>query len=215
MRLPSIPPSWLAKALSGLVPPEGELPLWPPIHATRGAGSRTAPHSHHAMHLLVGLGGELRVRTGPTARWSKAPGVLTRPDVLHAIDAQGVETLLIFFDPESDAGEALHSVLREPVRLLSSGERDRLAREARPDAIMGADGVEWTRQAVATLGRTITASPRFVHPRVRKLLRILRAMPLDADRSLGKATTRPSSGGSTARGSGASFSSARCVREPW
>jgi len=32
---------------------------------------------------------------------------------------------------------------------------------------------------------------------------------------LGQATTRPCSGGSTARGSGASFSSARCAREPW
>jgi hypothetical protein len=32
---------------------------------------------------------------------------------------------------------------------------------------------------------------------------------------LGHATTRPCSGGSTVRGSGASFSRARCVRDPW
>jgi hypothetical protein len=136
------------------------------------------------MHLVVCLDGELRVRTRPAGSWSKAAGVLTGPDVLHAIDAQGVEILLVFFDPESDAGEALRSVLLKPVRLLSDSERDQVVRDAQPDAIMGADGVEWTRHVVATLGGTLVSAKRFVHPRVRRLLRILRAMPVAEDRSL-------------------------------
>jgi AraC-like DNA-binding protein len=136
------------------------------------------------MHLLLAFEGEIRVRTRATARWTCASGVLSGPDVLHAIDAQGTEVLLIFFDPESDAGQALQGVLPEPVRLLSSDQRDRLLRNAQADAIMGADGIEWTRRAVATFGGTPVGARRLVHPRVRRLLRILRTMPADGDMSL-------------------------------
>jgi AraC-like DNA-binding protein len=175
MRLPSIPAPVL---------PQVELPLWPPILATRGKGSRSALHAHHGMHLLLAFEGEIRVRSRAMARWRCASGVLSGPDVLHAIDAQGVDILLIYFDPESDAGQALRGVLSEPIRLLSSDQRDRLVRNAQADAIMGTDGIEWTRRAVATLGGTLVTARRLVHPRVRKLLKILRTMPTDGDRSL-------------------------------
>ncbi len=175
MRLPSLP---------ALGSPQVDLPLWPPILATRGKGSRSALHAHHAMHLALAFSGEIRVRTRATARWTCASGVLSGPDVLHAIDAEGNEILLIFFDPESDAGQALRGVLSEPVRLLSNDQRDRLLRNAEADAIMGADGIEWTGRAVATLGGTPVAARRLVHPRVRKLLQILRTMPADGDNSL-------------------------------
>ena len=171
-------------SISGPVLPEVELPLWPPILATHGAGSLSALHAHHALHLVLCLDGTLRARTRPTARWAFAAGVLTGPNVLHAIDAEGVDILLIFFDPQSDAGEALLPALQAPVRLLSRRERDLLVRDAQPERIMGTDGVEWTRQVVATLGGAPIASRRHVHPRVRKLLRILRTMPADEDRSL-------------------------------
>src|SRR5260370_4464499 len=175
MRLPSLP---------ALGSPQVDLPLWPPILATRGKGSRSALHAHHAMHLALAFSGEIRVRTRATARWTCASGVLSGPDVLHAIDAEGNEILLIFFDRESDAGQALRGVLSEPVRLLSNDQRDRLLRNAEADAIMGADGIEWTGRAVATLGGTPVAARRLVHPRVRKLLQILRTMPADGDNSL-------------------------------
>ncbi len=175
MRLASIPVP---------VAPQIELPLWPPILATRGTGSHSALHAHHAMHMVLAFEGEIRVRTGATARWTRAPGVLSGPDVLHSIDAHGIEILLIFFEPESDAGQALLGVFSEPIRLLTSSQRDRLLRNAQADAIMGADGVEWTRRAVATLGGTLVTARRLVHPRVRKLLRILRTMPADEDSSL-------------------------------
>ena len=171
-------------SISGPALSQVELPLWPPILATRGAGSRSALHAHHAMHLVLCLDGTLRARTRSTARWAFAAGVLTAPNVLHAIDAEGIEILLVFFDPQSDAGESLLPALQEPVRLLSSRERDALVRNAQPEKIMSTDGIEWTRRVVATLGRAPVASRRSVHPRVRKLLRILRTMPADEDRSL-------------------------------
>ena len=163
--------------------PLPEPPLWPPILATRGPGSLSALHAHHAIHLLVCLGGELRVRRRARAPWIRAAGVLTGPDVPHAIDARRTEVLLVFFEPESAAGEELRSVL-EDVRLLSGNERDQLVDGARADAIMGANGVEWTRRAVATLGGAAGNARRLVHPRVSKLLRILRTMPGGEDRSL-------------------------------
>src|SRR5216683_1833874 len=123
MRLPSLP------ALA----PHVDLPLWPPILATRGKGSRSALHAHHAIHVLLAFEGEIRVRTRATARWTYASGVLSGPDVLHAIDAEGIE---------------------------------------------------WTRRAIATLGGTPVAARRLVHPRVRKLLQILRTMPANGDNSL-------------------------------
>ncbi len=164
-------------------PAGGELPLWPPLLATRGPGARSAPHAHHGMHLLLCLAGELGVRAG-SSRWERAPGVLTAPDVRHGIDAQGTEILLVFLDPESDAGCSLRSALRGPVRLLSGRERELLLRGADPADIMRAGGEAWTRSALEALGCEPIAPRRPLHPAVRKLLRLLAAMPPHADTSL-------------------------------
>src|SRR5712692_2958578 len=109
-----------------------EFPLWPPLLATRGAGSRSAPHSHHAMHFVLGLDGELRTRASSRAPWTPAAGVLTAPDVVHEIDASGIEILLVFLDPESDAGATLSALLDGPIRLISDAERAVLIRDANP-----------------------------------------------------------------------------------
>ncbi len=74
MRLPS---------MSAPLPPKSDLPLWPPILATRAVGSRSALHAHHAMHLLLCFEGELRVRSPAAQSWTRAAGVLTGPDLLH------------------------------------------------------------------------------------------------------------------------------------
>ena len=150
--------------------------------ATRGVGSQSSAHAHHAIHLILCIEGELRVRAG-TGRWARAAGVLTAPDVSHQIDARGVEVLLVFLNPESDAGAALGAVVDGPVRLISDDERAALVRDGRPEALLRADGVDWTRAAVATLGGGTLAAKRRIHPRVRKLLAQLRAEP-DGDTSL-------------------------------
>ncbi len=159
-------------------------PLWPPILAVRGPGGHSALHSHHAMHIVVCLAGELRVRSGPAGRWQHAPGLVTAPDVPHAIDATGADVLLVFLDPESEAGAALRALISGPFRLLTDGERAQLASLADPLSIMRADGVEWTRRAAAALGGAPAARPAAIHPRVRSLIRHLRTAPAGADTSL-------------------------------
>jgi AraC-like DNA-binding protein len=161
-----------------------EPPLWPPLLATRGPGGKSAPHAHHGMHVVLALAGELRLREGRA--WRRVAGVVTAPDVPHALDGSDAEVLLVFLDPESDAGVALQSVLGGATRALRDGERDRLvAGGADPLAIMREGGVAWTRHAVAVLGGTAPPSaPRRIHPRVRRLLRQLRALPVGADASL-------------------------------
>ncbi|HKP63093.1 MAG TPA: AraC family transcriptional regulator, partial [Polyangiales bacterium] len=52
-----------------------EFPLWPPLLASRGRGSRSGRHAHHALHFLLALEGELRARS--TGAWQTAAGVLT------------------------------------------------------------------------------------------------------------------------------------------
>jgi hypothetical protein len=45
----------------------------------RHAGSRlqSALHSHHSLHFVLSIEGDLRVRTSPLGRWANAAGVLT------------------------------------------------------------------------------------------------------------------------------------------
>jgi AraC-like DNA-binding protein len=158
-------------------------PVWPPLLATRGPGGSSAGHSHHGMHLVLGLDGPLRVRAG-RGPWQEVAGVLTAPDVLHAIDATQREVLLVFLDPESEAGAALEASLGGPLRELTEAERDALSRDVDPMSLMQAGGVAWTQRAIEVLGARAIPSRRTVHPRVRKLLRLLRDLPPEADTSL-------------------------------
>jgi hypothetical protein len=105
---------------------------WPPVLATHGPGWRGALHSHHSLHFVLAIQGELRVRTSAAGRWWSAAGVLTDSDAPHAIDAEGVEILVVFLDPESDAGATLRPALDRPARLVSSGERNALVRDVVP-----------------------------------------------------------------------------------
>jgi len=160
-----------------------ELPLWPPLLAARGPGGESALHAHHAMHVVLALAGTLSVRVGSEGVAERAAGVLTGPDVAHAIDARGAEVLLVFLDPESSAGRALRTVLEGARTLLSRETCDALLEGADPFAIMRADGVAFTSRLVALLGGPAVA-PSAVHPRVRALLRHLATQPTDADTSL-------------------------------
>lgn len=161
-----------------------ELPLWPPLLAARGPGGRSASHAHHAMHVVISLAGELRVRVGHTA-WVRAAGVLTAPDARHAIDARGSEVLIVFVDPESEAGQSMRAAIAGPVRALDARERDALLEGVTPGAIMGPGGTAWTSRVVVVLRGEQVLARRAVHPRVRKLLRLLQAMPPGRDTSLG------------------------------
>src|SRR5262245_10371575 len=102
MALPSIPAGLFVEA-------------WPPMLGVRGPGRCRTLHSHHAMHFVLAVDGDLRVRTSLHGRWTKAAGVLTTPDIPHAIDASAGDQVVIFFDPESDAGAALRPAGTAPL----------------------------------------------------------------------------------------------------
>src|SRR5262245_1133497 len=158
---------------------------WPPVLATRGPGSFRALHSHHAMHCVLALDGELRIRTSRAGRWATAAGVLTPPDQPHALDARSVEMLVVFFDPESDVGAQLRPAIRGSCRLLSRSERDDLVRGVEdPRSLVRSGLEEWWRRAARTLGLAPSRFARVLHPRVRWLLARLRAAGVEEDLSL-------------------------------
>ncbi len=159
--------------------------VWPPALATRGPGSRSALHSHHSLHFVLSIDGELRVRTSPLGRWATAAGVLTAADVPHAIDSHGTEVLLVFLDPESEAGAMFRPLLQQPVRAVSAQERAALVRDVVPRTILSSGAEEWVRNAAGVLGVPLAASQRPIHPRVRKLLRTLHSSGIDEATSLG------------------------------
>jgi AraC-like DNA-binding protein len=164
-------------------PPDGSLPLWPPLLATRGPGAASGLHQHHALHVVVCVSGELRVRADGAA-WQVAPGVVTAPDVAHAIDARGTQVLLVFLDPESRAGASLCRVIGGAFKLLTDHERTELVANVEPLNLMQSGGADWTRRVALLLGGADVPARNRMHPRVRKLLALLRGMPPDADTSL-------------------------------
>jgi AraC-like DNA-binding protein len=170
-RLPSVPAGMNVKA-------------WPSVLAVRGPGWLGELHSHHSMHFVLAIEGELRVRTSERGPWWSAAGVLTVPDVPHAIDAHGGEILLVFLDSESDAGDTFRQAVDGTARPLSSMERDALVRDVAPRGISNWDAEEWVRNAARTLGATLPASRRAIHPRIKKLLAVLRAGAVDDATSL-------------------------------
>src|SRR5262245_4301576 len=171
MRLPSVPGGIHAKS-------------WPPVLATRGPGSRSALHAHHAMHFILAIDSDIRVRTSHNGRWSCAAGVLTSPDSLHAVDARGVEVLMIFLDPESDAGGMFRPAVHGAMRLIESAERAALLHNADPLWLVRGGADEWSRSAAKILGLIPSDSRRVIHPRGRKLLALLRDGSFDGVVSL-------------------------------
>src|SRR6188768_4204739 len=105
---------------------------WPPVLATRGPGGPCEWHSHHSLRFALAIEGEIRIRTARQGKWSSAAGVLTAPDVPHLLDAQGVDLLLVFIDPESAAGSSFRAALIGAVRLISDAERSALTHEVEP-----------------------------------------------------------------------------------
>jgi len=170
----------------GSLPRAGRaFPTWPPLLATRGPGGRSSPHAHHALHVVLALEGELAFREGARGAVQRAAGVVTAPDVLHTIDASGCEVLLVFIDPESEHGARLCACVAGVRPLDRATCRALRASGDQPMEIMTDGGAAWTAHAVRTIaGNREPHLPRVVHPRVRRLLRILRELPPDADSSL-------------------------------
>jgi AraC-like DNA-binding protein len=140
------------------------------------------------MHLVLAVGGTIRARGGAGGSdggaWVEAAGVLTAADAVHEIDARGRDVLLVFLDPESDAGAALASAVEGALRPITPGERDALIGDADPRALMAGAGEAWMQRAARALrtpGAARGAPRRHVHPRVRRLLRLLAAGDASAE----------------------------------
>lgn len=154
-----------------LLPSTAPLVAWPSLVGVWGPGGASAPHTHHAMHLIVALSGELRLSGRPCA------GGFVPAEVRHDVDARGVEVLTVFAEPESAEGAALSAAAGPGETILTAAERDRLVplavrQSPTPEAVS-----VWLRALAAPAGRPP------MHPRVRRVLRDLRAGPLDRERT--------------------------------
>jgi len=157
---------------------------WPPVLATHGPGFSGAMHSHHAMHFVLAVEGELMFRASAATSWSAAAGVLTAQHAPHAIDTHGVEMLVIFLDPDGEAGATFLPALNGAVRVLSANERLALVRGVVPRAIMQGGADEWVGSAARTLHLDAPPARQTIHPRVRTLLGVLHARGIDDATSL-------------------------------
>jgi AraC-like DNA-binding protein len=133
------------------------------------------------MHVLLAVTGQLTVTLDGESR--AASGVLTHADALHAIDAAGIAILLVFVDPESDAGVRLSAVPGGPVRLLTADEVARIGTHWDPSTIVRAGGADFLAALTVALGGELPKARR-IHPRVRRVLRHLRASPDGGETSL-------------------------------
>lgn len=143
--------------------------IWPSRLAAQAPGDESAPHAHHAMHLVLARSGELRVQVGDDEH--RAPGILTAPDVKHAVRATGQTVVLAFWDPESVDGASLRATFDGKIRLISATERGALLTDL-PNAPGRVDLDIFMAHARDTLAAP-TSRPR-MHPRVRTLLKTLR-----------------------------------------
>jgi len=134
------------------------------------------------MHFVLAVEGELSVRSSGRTRWSSVAGVLTAPNAAHAIDSDGVEVMLVFFDPLSEAGATFQAALDPAVRYLSAEERSAIVRQPLPGTTSAAE--EWVRGTARTLHLPIPPVRRAIHPGVRKALGLLRASGVDEEMSL-------------------------------
>jgi AraC-like DNA-binding protein len=132
---------------------------WPPILASLAPGGRSARHAHHALHIVLARNGDLEVTLEHDVH--RAAGVITRPDLPHAIDGTGRDVLIVFVEPESHVGR----------KLVASGFEARLVDDAE------------RRQAFATFpGTNLEAVARWLdawieptpvpplHPAIRRVL---------------------------------------------
>jgi AraC-like DNA-binding protein len=154
--------------------------VWPSLLAVAGPGDTTRTHRHHNLHVLLAREGSVRVRVGGDAR--EAAGVLTGPDVPHAIEAVGRDVVLLFADPESVPGASLGATLSGPVAHIDATTRDALLGPL-PMHPESAVLDSWMDGAVARLTGAQWQRPR-THPAIRRVLRTLREGPWPTDTSL-------------------------------
>jgi AraC-like DNA-binding protein len=143
--------------------------LWPAGLVVWGPGAISSLHAHHAVQLVVTLGGQGRLRGRARERWNDFAGALIGPDVPHEVDARGTSVVIAFVDPESELGAGLRGRLRAPLTVLPDAEVAgwRRALGSTPPAAAAVE--TWWRDRIG-----MERARRRIHPRVRRVLRWLR-----------------------------------------
>lgn len=154
--------------------------LLPSMVALQGKGSVTPPHRHHGMHLLLAREGELTVSI--TGEERITAGVLTPPQLEHAVDADGITMMLFFVDPESVPGKRLERRLGGQPAWLDEAARQALLAEL-PPVPDGEALRAWMRHTLGHLEVDVEG-PRTMHPKVKRVLGLLEDARLDPAPSL-------------------------------
>ena len=144
---------------------------WPAALVVWGPGYASSAHRHHCMQLVLALGGGIRIRSDLGRRWLTCEAALVMPDELHEVDARGTKILIAFVEAESELGAALLTRQARPIAAVDSAEVATWRANLGDPATLDAAHVErWVR-----LDLLRERQPAPLHPRVKRVLRFLRA----------------------------------------
>jgi len=147
--------------------------LWPAAMITWGPGYRSARHRHHCVQLVMAMEGTLRIRGDAAQAWIACGAALVRADAPHQVDAPGAVVLIAFVDPESQLGAALTGRIEGDISPVPAPEVARWRHAIDAGGTPSAPRIEaWVRESVLK-----GAAPVKLHPRVRRVIRYLRAQP--------------------------------------
>jgi AraC-like DNA-binding protein len=152
--------------------------LWPDRLLLLGPGFDTGCHRHHAAQFCLGLEQAVRLRRGPAAPWTQAPGFFVAPDQPHQLDAGSGATALLYLEPESGACAAAlrrhaggFAALAVDEPALAALQRLRQDEGADPAAALRAFGVEAAAPPAAGDAR-VAAALRWIAQRLEAPVRL-------------------------------------------
>lgn len=152
-----------------LIHPNPGALVWPAAMFVWGPGFTSAHHSHHCVQLVMVMDGLLRIRSASGDAWKSCGAALIRPDANHEVDARGRTLLIGFVDPESELGAALAQRTTGNISSIPTAQVKRW-RSALDSRLTQARVEHWVRKEL--LNRR---QPVKIHPRVRRVLKYLRA----------------------------------------
>ncbi|MFL6647001.1 MAG: helix-turn-helix domain-containing protein [Sulfurifustaceae bacterium] len=155
--------------------------LWPAALVVWGPGSTSSVHAHHCIQLILALRCTMRARGGPGQRWRRCGAVLVKPDTPHEVIAGNYTVLIAFVERESPLGAALLARVPAGLNVIPPRDVSRWRRALGDAATLDDARVEpWLRSELLR-----NAAPPTMHPRIQRVLRILREGPVDpADTSI-------------------------------
>jgi AraC-like DNA-binding protein len=152
------------------------------VLVTWGPGAESKLHAHHCWHLIVPLDTPVQVRETARGPGRRAPALLTRPDVPHAVDARGAHVVIVFVEPESEIGERLNAATAgEALAVFDDLEAGRL-REVLSSVLRAP--AETSISAAFSLLGVDASRPAVRHPAIRRVLRFVRSAAPEAALSL-------------------------------